>query len=152
MRTLQLTLVAALLIAACSNNTSDPEALCELLADSVDLSVGTQLVPLDDPVEVAQNMTLYVDLFDEMQEIAPKPIKSDLIKLRDFMTDIRDAKERANGERMAEIAAIQQVVENTQGLQAATARVSAYARNECGLTLASPLPGAGADTTTPVTS
>ncbi|MFV1991095.1 MAG: hypothetical protein ACC652_10185 [Acidimicrobiales bacterium] len=135
MRRLQLALVAALIIASCANQTSDPEAFCELLGDSIDLSAGTELVPLDDPIEVAQNMTLYVDLFNEMYEVAPKSIKRDIETIRDFMTEIRDAKQLANGDRMTEIAAIQRITENATGVQAATARISAFARNECGLTL-----------------
>ncbi len=137
MQRFQLALVIALILASCTNQTSDPEALCDLLRDSVDLNVGTELVPLDDPIEVAQNMTLYVELFDEMSDVAPKSVKGDIETLRDFMADIRDAKTLAAGDRMTEIAAIGRITEDAQGLQAATARISAFARNECGLDLRS---------------
>lgn len=135
MRKIRVAVITLVVFTSCSNQNSDPDALCNLLNESRDLNARTEAIPSDDYVEVTQNMTLYVELFDEMLDVAPKSVQSDFKTVRDFMTGIRDAKELAAGDRIVEIAEIQRAADEAVGLQAATARVLAYTRNECGFEL-----------------
>ena len=132
MRVLWVTLLVA--VAACSSGGGDRDTFCERLGQTHDLDVELQEVERGDQAAVREALAQYVDSLEELSSSAPGSIRPDAEVILDYARALAETA-TTRTDPILDANALAEVASQFAGIEAATARLDAYGRNECEIDL-----------------